>query len=106
MKIMNFKKVATSANDAAIEYFVPADRILAIQQTTADAVIVRLRAIDAEADDVKGDNITITATGKAEEVGDFIAQAMYGNMQTGPTPVIDAATLGGAISAQILTQVT
>ena len=103
MKIMNFKKVATSTNDADGKgYFVPADSILMLRQTDANTVKVQLKAIAGTTNDVVGDNIKITATGKAEEVGDYIAQRMYGNMQTGAISVIDAASEGGAIVTQII----
>ncbi len=106
MKIMNFKKVATSTNDADGKgYFIPADRILALRQTDANTVLVYLKAIAGTSNDVVGDNITITATGKAEEVGDYIAQRMYGNMQTGAISVIDAASADSAIVTQIITAV-
>ena len=46
MKIMNFKKVATSTNDADGKgTFIPADSILAIRQTTANDVLVLLKAV-------------------------------------------------------------
>ena len=40
------------------------------------------------------------ATGKAAEVGDFIAQRMYGNMQKGAIVVVDADSAGSAIVTQ------
>ena len=106
MKIMNFKKVATSTNDADGKgTFIPADSILAIRQTTANDVLVLLKAVAGTGNNAVGDNITIEATGKAEEVGDFIAQRMYGNMQKGAIVVVDADSAGSAIVTQDITAV-
>tara|TARA_R100000654_G_scaffold56087_1_gene82403 strand:- start:343 stop:669 length:327 start_codon:yes stop_codon:yes gene_type:complete len=106
MKIINFKKVAGGNNDAAVEYFVPADKILAMESDTSNGKLyVFLRAVDdtGTTDNAAGDNITITCAGKAEQVGDFIAERLYGNFQSGPVVIVDNATLGGAISASLLT---
>ena len=106
MKIMNFKKVATSTNDADGKgTFIPADSILAIRQTDADNLAVLLKAVAGSANDAIGDNIGIVATGKAAEVGDFIAQRMYGNMQKGAIVVVDADSAGSAIVTQIIAAV-
>ena len=108
MKIINFKKVSGSANDAAVEYFIPADKILAMESDSSNGnVNVFLRAVDdtGTSNDAVGDKIAITCAGKAEEVGDFIAERLYGNFQSGPVVIVDAATLGGAISASVLTAV-
>tara|TARA_R100000808_G_C2065917_1_gene95389 strand:- start:223 stop:543 length:321 start_codon:yes stop_codon:yes gene_type:complete len=106
MKVLRFKKVATSTNDANIEYYVPADRILAmVSSSTNNTLTLRLKAIAGTSNDTAGDTIVITATGAAETTGDLIAEHLYGNKALGASPVIDANFNGGAISALVLTAV-
>lgn len=106
MKVLRFKKVATSTNDANIEYYVPADRILAmVSSSTNNTLTLRLKAIAGTSNDTVGDTIVITATGAAETTGDLIAEHLYGNKALGASPVIDANFNGGAISALVLTAV-
>ena len=107
MKVLRFKKVATSTNDANIEYYVPADRILnMVSSSSNNTLTVQLRAIDSTTNNEAGDTIVITATGAAESTGDLIAEHLYGNMALGASPVIDANFNGSAISALILTSVS
>jgi hypothetical protein len=106
MKVLNFKKVAASANDANVEYFVPADEILSLRTEDLNTLKVNLKAVAGTSNDEVGDNITITCeTGKAVEVGDAIAELMYGNMALGASPVIDANFSNSNITALILTAV-
>jgi|TARA_R100001463_G_scaffold2898_6_gene12034 hypothetical protein len=106
MKVLRFKKVATSTNDANIEYYVPADRILAmVSSSTNNTLTLRLKAIAGTSNDTAGDTIVITATGAAETTGDLIAEHLYGNMANGASPVIDANFNNSAISALVLTAV-
>ena len=106
MKLLNFKKVSTSVNDATDEYFIPSDKILGMQTTDGDVIKVYLRAVAGTANDEVGDNITITCnTGKAYEVGDDIASLMYSNFSKGASPVIDASFSNGNIKEMILTAV-
>jgi len=106
MKVLRFKKVATSTNDANVEYYVPADRILAmVSSSTNNTLTLRLKAIAGTSNDTAGDTIVITATGAAETTGDLIAEHLYGNKALGASPVIDANFNNSAISALILTAV-
>ena len=106
MKVLRFKKVATSTNDANVEYYVPADRILAmVSSSTNNTLTLRLKAIAGTSNDTAGDTIVITATGAAETTGDLIAEHLYGNKALGASPVIDANFNGSAISALVLTAV-
>ena len=106
MKVLRFKKVATSANDANVEYYVPANKILAMASSSSNGVLtIYLKAIAGTSNDAVGDKIAITCAGAAETTGDLIAQHLYGNMAKGASPVIDANFNGGAISALILTAV-
>tara|TARA_Y100000593_G_C4186720_1_gene274758 strand:- start:365 stop:685 length:321 start_codon:yes stop_codon:yes gene_type:complete len=106
MKVLRFKKVATSTNDANVEYYVPADRILAmVSSSTNNTLTLRLKAIAGTSNDTAGDTIVITATGAAESTGDLIAEYLYGNKALGASPVIDANFNNSAISALILTAV-
>jgi len=106
MKVLRFKKVATSANDANIEYYVPADRILAMVSSSTNGVLtIHLKAIAGTANNAAGDKIAITCAGAAETTGDLIAEHMYGNKALGASPVIDANFNGSAISALVLTAV-
>ena len=106
MKVLNFKKVAASTNDANIEYFVPVDHILSLRTTDLTTLNVHMKAVAGTANDEVGDSITITCeTGKAVEVGDAIAELMYGNMALGASPVIDANFSNSNITALILTAV-
>tara|TARA_R100000951_G_C2540876_1_gene149326 strand:+ start:17 stop:337 length:321 start_codon:yes stop_codon:yes gene_type:complete len=106
MKLLNFKKVSTSVNDATDEYFIPSDKILGMQTTDGDIIKVYLRAVAGTANDEVGDNITITCeTGKAYEVGDDIASLMYSNFSKGASPVIDASFSNSNIKGILLTAV-
>ena len=108
MKVLNFKKVATSTNDANVEYFVPADRILAmVSSSTNDTLTIHLKAIAGTSDNAAGDTIVITCAEKAESTGDLIANMLYGNRfsKGGGSPIIDASFNDSAISALILTAV-
>ena len=106
MKVLRFKKVAAGANDANIEYYVPADRILVMSSSSSNNTLtLQLRAIDSTSNDVAGDTIVITATGAAEATGDLLAEHLYGNMALGASPVVDTNFNGGAISALVLTSV-
>jgi len=106
MKVLRFKKVATSTNDANIEYYVPADRILAmVSSSSNNTLTLRLKAIDSTQNNLVGDTIVITATGAAETTGDLLAEHLYGNKALGASPVIDANFNNSAISALILTSV-
>ncbi len=106
MKVLRFKKVATNTNDANVEYYIPADRILAmVSSSSNNTLTLRLRAIAGTSNDEIGDTIVITATGAAETTGDLLAEHLYGNMALGASPVIDTNFNGGAISALILTAV-
>ena len=109
MKVLNFKKVASSANDANVEYFVPADRILAMDSSSSNGTLtLYLKAVAGTANDVKGDKIAITCAGAAESTADLISEMLYGNRfsKGGANPVIDASFNGSAISALVLTAVT
>ena len=106
MKVLRFKKVATSTNDANIEYYVPADKILAmVSSSSNNPLTLHLKAIDSTQNNVVGDTIVITATGAAETTGDLLAEHLYGNKALGASPVIDANFNNSAISALILTSV-
>tara|TARA_R100001463_G_scaffold122349_1_gene178818 strand:- start:359 stop:679 length:321 start_codon:yes stop_codon:yes gene_type:complete len=106
MKVLRFKKVSGSANDANVEYYIPADRILSMVSSSTNGVLtIRLKAIAGSANDAIGDKITITCAAAAETTGDLIAEHMYGNKALGASPVIDANFNGGAISALILNAV-
>ena len=106
MKVLRFKKVAGGTNDANVEYYIPADRILAmVSSSSNNTLTLRLRAIAGTSNDTAGDTIVITATGAAETTGDLLAEHLYGNMALGASPVIDTNFNGGAISALILTAV-
>ena len=106
MKVLRFKKVSGSANDANIEYYVPAGNILSmVSSSSNNTLTVHLRAVDSTTDDVAGDTIVITATGAAETTGDLLAEHLYGNMALGASPVIDANFNNSAISALVLTSV-
>tara|TARA_R100001510_G_scaffold48277_1_gene45959 strand:+ start:286 stop:606 length:321 start_codon:yes stop_codon:yes gene_type:complete len=106
MKVLRFKKVATSTNDANIEYYIPADRILAIVSSSSNgALTLRLKAIDSTQNNTAGDAITILCAGAAESTGDLIAEHLYGNKALGASPVIDANFNGGAITALVLASV-
>tara|TARA_R100000734_G_scaffold10046_1_gene7563 strand:- start:319 stop:639 length:321 start_codon:yes stop_codon:yes gene_type:complete len=106
MKVLRFKKVATSTNDANVEYYIPADRILAmVSSSSNNTLTLRLRAIAGTSNDTVGDTIVITTSGAAESTGDLIAEHLYGNMALGASPVIDANFNNSAISALILTAV-
>jgi len=106
MKLLNFKKVASSTNDANVEYFVPSNQILALQTSDLNTIKVYLKAIAGTSNDEVGDNITITCeTGTAVEVGDAIAELMHGNFSKGASPVIDASFSNSNITALILTAV-
>lgn len=101
MKVLNFKKVASSANDAAVEYFVPADRILAMVSSSSNGLVtLYLKAVAGTDNDAKGDKISITCAGAAESTADLISEMLYGNRfsKGGANPVIDASFNGGAIS--------
>ena len=111
-KILEFVKVATSegvtSNDANDKYFVPADKILMLEKSDANTLKVRLKAVAGTTNDTVGDNITITATGLAEEYGDEIANLLYGNMSSkhgGAVPVIDKNFFTGKITALAITAV-
>ena len=104
MKVLNFKKVAGGADDANLQYFVPADDILAMETTDGDVLNVFMKAVAGTRDDVIGDRITITcATGTAITVGNAIAELMYSNMSNGAVPVIGADFEGSVITTLILT---
>jgi len=106
MKVLRFKKVATSTNDANIEYYVPADRILAmVSSSSNNTLTLHLRAVDSTQNNLVGDTIVITATGAAETTGDLLAEHLYGNKALGASPVIDANFNNSAISTLILTSV-
>jgi len=107
MKMIQFIKVGSSTNDADDKrYLIAADKISAIESDTSNGnVNVFLKTVAATNDNAVGDKIAITCAGKAEDVGDFIAEAMYGNFQKGAITTLDAATLGGAISAMSLSAV-
>jgi len=106
MKVLRFKKVATSTNDADVEYYVPAGNILSmVSSSSNNTLTVQLRAIDSTQNNLVGDTIVITATGAAEATGDLLAEHLYGNMALGASPVIDANFNNSAISALVLTSV-
>ena len=106
MKVLRFKKVANSANDANVEYYIPADRILAMVSGTNNGVLtIHLKAIAGTTNNTVGDKIAVTCAAAAESTGDLIAQHLYGNKAKGASPIIDANFNGGAISAMILTAV-
>ena len=106
MKVLRFKKVASSANDADIEYYVPADRILSmVSSSTNGALTIYLKAVAGTSNDTVGDKILITCAAAAETTGDLISQHLYGNTALGASPLVDANFNGGAISAMILTAV-
>tara|TARA_R110002020_G_scaffold307286_1_gene523134 strand:+ start:389 stop:709 length:321 start_codon:yes stop_codon:yes gene_type:complete len=106
MKVLRFKKVAGGTNDANVEYYIPADRILAMASSSSNNTLtLHLRAIAGTSNDTAGDTIVITATGAAETTGDLLAEHLYGNMALGASPVIDTNFNGGAVSALILTAV-
>tara|TARA_R100000231_G_C5286302_1_gene153199 strand:+ start:177 stop:497 length:321 start_codon:yes stop_codon:yes gene_type:complete len=106
MKVLRFKKVAGGTNDANIEYYVPADRILAmVSSSSNNTLTLRLRAVDSTQNNLVGDTIVITATGAAEATGDLLAEHLYGNKALGASPVIDTNFNSGAISALVLTSV-
>ena len=93
-------------NDANVEYYVPADRILAmVSSSTNNTLTLRLKAIAGTSNDTAGDTIVITATGAAETTGDLLAEHLYGNKALGASPVIDANFNNSAISALTLTAV-
>lgn len=108
MKVLNFKKVASSTNDADVEYFVPADSILSMITTDANTLVVHLKAVTGASNNEKGDKITITATAKAESTGDLIAKMLYGNRfaDGGACPIIDASFNASAISALTISTVS
>ena len=98
MKVLNFKKVASSANDAAgKQYYVPADSILSMITTDANTLVLHLRPVAGTSDDAVGDKISIVASGAAQSTGDLIAKMLYGNRfaDGGACPVIDASFNGG-----------
>ena len=104
MKVLNFKKVAAGADDANLEYFVPADDILAMETTDGNVLSVFMKAVGGTRNDEVGDKLTITcATGTAVTVGNAIAELMYGNMSNGAVPVIGADFEGSVITTLELT---
>ena len=104
MKVLNFKEVSGGADDANVQYFVPADEILALETTDGAVLSVFLRSI-ANANEV-GDKLTITcAAGTAVTVGNAIAELMYGNMSSGAVSVIGADFEGSVITTLTLTSV-
>ena len=106
MKVLRFKKVASSTNDANVEYYIPADRILSMVSSSSNGVLtIHLKAVAGTSNDAVGDKIAITCAAAAETTADLIAEHMYGNKALGASPVIDANFNGGAISALILTAV-
>ena len=108
MKVLNFKKVATSTNDTAgKQYYVPADSILSMITTDANTLVIHLKAVTHTSNNEVGDKIAITATGKAQSTGDLIAKMLYGNRfaDGGACPVIDAAFNNSAIVTLSLTAV-
>jgi hypothetical protein len=107
MKVLRFKKVASSVNDANIEYFVPAKDIMSLYTTDSDTLYVYLRAVDGVANNETGDRLTIDcASGKAVIVGDAIASLIYGNKSLGTAPLIDTNFGSGYITDLILETVS
>lgn len=106
MKVLNFKEVSGGADDANVQYFVPADDILALETTDGDVLTVFLKAVSGTSNNEVGDKLTITcATGTAVTVGNAIAELMYGNMSNGAVPVIGADFEGSVITTLTLTAV-
>lgn len=106
MKVLNFKEVSGGADDANIQYFVPADDVLALETTDGDVLSVFLKAVNGTSNNEVGDKLTITcATGTAVTVGNAIAELMYGNMSNGAVPVIGADFEGSVITTLTLTAV-
>ena len=79
-KVLKFRKVASSANDADEAYYVPSGRIKFVE-TAADSVIVYV--LGRGADSVEDDKITITTA-----TGDELATAdkLLGIMQNPLSP--------------------
>jgi|11_taG_2_1085331.scaffolds.fasta_scaffold03192_2 hypothetical protein len=106
MKVLNFKEVSGGADDANVQYFVPADEILALETTDGAVLSVFLKAVAGTSNDEVGDKFTITcAAGTAVTVGNAIAELMYGNMSSGAVPVIGADFEGSVITTLTLTAV-
>jgi len=106
MKVLNFKEVAGGADNPNIQYFVPADDILALETTDGAVLSVFLKAVAGTSNNEVGDKLTITcAAGTAVAVGNAIAELMYGNMSNGAVPVIGADFEGSVITTLTLTAV-
>ena len=106
MKVLNFKDISGGADNANVQYFVPADDILALETTDGAVLSVFLKAVNGASNNEVGDKLTITcAAGTAVTVGNAIAELMYGNMFNGAVPVIGADFEGSVITTLTLTAV-
>ena len=105
MKLLKFRKVANSANDANIAYLVNPDKIRGIQ-TASTSTSVYLAAVDGTNDDIVGDKITIThGAGDGPSIVDKFLEHAYGNMSSGAVPVTVDANFYEGITAIIKTAV-
>ena len=81
MKVLKFRKAATSANDADEAYYVPVEKVQHIA-TAATAVVVYTIGVGANVSAY--DTITITCgAGDELAIADKLAQLMYGNKSNG-----------------------
>ena len=80
MKVLKFRKAASSANDADEAYYVPVDKVLHIA-TAATSVVLYTMGIEAN---VVPDTLTITCgAGDELAIADKLAALMSGNMANG-----------------------
>lgn len=102
--MIRFVKVASSTNDANIEYYVNPDMIKGIS-TTATTSQVFLAAVDGTANNEVGDHILITHTsGKGPSICASILRYGMGNKSNGGVAVtVDANFHNSDISALLFT---
>ena len=95
MKVLKFRKVASSANDADEAYYVPVGKVLHMA-TAATSVVLYTMGIEAN---VVPDTLTITCTAGDElAIADKLAALMSGNMANG-APLTVGAEFHGGITA-------
>jgi len=92
MKVLKFRKVGSSANDADEAYYVPLDRVLHVA-TAATSVVLYTQGIGAN---TVPDTLTITCgAGDELAIADKLTQLMSGHMSNGAPLTVGAEFYAG-----------
>ena len=93
MKVLKFRKVGSSTNDADEAYYVPVEKV---QHIATAATSVVLYTIGVGANVSAYDTITITCgAGDELAIADKLAQLMYGHMSNGAPLTVGAEFYAG-----------